>query len=263
MRGHRHRSGPNLGPNQLRRACRRENRRRLPLLPLPLLLRPVRLPQRVRPRSRLIIILPPRPPPPTDHNARSVGQISLVDEYERVLCNLYVRPDAPVVSYLTPLTGLTPALLAQHGMPLAQAVGMLCQALPPTAILVGQNISKDVQWLGLREGQHFQEVGWAGGEGAAGGGRAGIGRMGGCGGNGGHSWVTLRHRFTLRPPNTNTPNTKQMMDLTGLFRVWNPQYKSWSVFGQVRRGREVLGRLHPVFWCLLARAHWALHRFVG
>jgi RNA exonuclease 4 len=23
-----------------------------------------------------------------------------------------------------------------------------------------------------------------------------------------------------------------MMDLTGLFRVWNPQYKSWSVFGQ-------------------------------
>lgn len=22
------------------------------------------------------------------------------------------------------------------------------------------------------------------------------------------------------------------MDLTGLFRVWNPQYKSWSVFGQ-------------------------------
>lgn len=29
-------------------------------------------------------------------------------------------------------------------------------------------------------------------------------------------------------------SARQMMDLTGLFRVWNPQYKSWSVFGQVR-----------------------------
>ena len=29
-----------------------------------------------------------------------------------------------------------------------------------------------------------------------------------------------------------------MMDLTGLFRVWNPQYKSWSVFGQVGGARR-------------------------
>lgn len=75
----------------------------------------------------------------TDHNARAVAQISLVvgaapprrrrsrpqpalarsrrlrrlpppsprpqDQYERVLLNLYVRPEQPVVSYLTPLTG--------------------------------------------------------------------------------------------------------------------------------------------------------------
>ena len=27
------------------------------------------------------------------------------DQYERVLLNLYVKPDRPVVSYLTPLTG--------------------------------------------------------------------------------------------------------------------------------------------------------------
>ncbi|PRW05824.1 Small RNA degrading nuclease [Chlorella sorokiniana] len=116
----------------------------------------------------------------TDHNARAVAQISLVDEYERVLANLYVQPEQPVVSYLTPLTGLTPELLAQHGMPLTQAVGILQAALPTHAVLVGQNIAKDVQWLGLKEGVHFE----------------------------------------------------QMMDLTGLFRVWNPQYKSYSVFGQ-------------------------------
>ena len=73
----------------------------------------------------------------TDHNSRGVAQISLVvrplaptsvlyamagarrvgahpplmaccipqDQYEQVLLNAYVKPDQPVVSYLTPLTG--------------------------------------------------------------------------------------------------------------------------------------------------------------
>ena len=39
------------------------------------------------------------------HNARAVAQISLVDQFENVLLNLYVKPELPVVSYLTPLTG--------------------------------------------------------------------------------------------------------------------------------------------------------------
>ena len=39
------------------------------------------------------------------HNARAVAQLSLVDQYERVILNLYVKPELPVVSYLTPLTG--------------------------------------------------------------------------------------------------------------------------------------------------------------
>ena len=50
-------------------------------------------------------------------------------------------------------------------MPLAQAVGILQAALPPHAVLVGQNIAKDVQWLGLKEGVHFEQVsvcGWRG-----------------------------------------------------------------------------------------------------
>ena len=131
--------------------------------------------------QRLFTLPAPLPTlPPPDHNARAVAQISLVDEYERVLCNLYVRPEAPVVSYLTPLTGLTPELLERHGMPLARAVGVLTAALPPSAVLVGQNISKDVQWLGLREGQHFEQArgggGWAGGRRPTGGGPALFGR---------------------------------------------------------------------------------------
>jgi hypothetical protein len=70
-----------------------------------------------------------------DHNSRVVGQIALVvseerancarmlysiqtpaktqlnllallqDQYERVLLNIYVKPDRAIVSYLTPLTG--------------------------------------------------------------------------------------------------------------------------------------------------------------
>jgi RNA exonuclease 4 len=52
--------------------------------------------------------------------------------------------------------------------------------LPKDAILVGQNISKDVEWLGLKYGQDFQEL----------------------------------------------------KDLTGLFRVLNPKYNSYSVFSQ-------------------------------
>lgn len=34
--------------------------------------------------------------------------------------NAYVKPDKPVVSYLTPLTGLTAEVLERHGVPLAQ-----------------------------------------------------------------------------------------------------------------------------------------------
>ena len=33
---------------------------------------------------------------------------------------------------------------------------------------------------------------------------------------------------------------QQLMDLTGLFRVWNPQYKSWSVFGQDHLAKVLL-----------------------
>ena len=37
-----------------------------------------------------------------------------------------------------------------------QALEMLKQALPPQAVLVGQGINHDVQWLNLREGVDFQ-----------------------------------------------------------------------------------------------------------
>eukprot|EP00891_Asterochloris_glomerata_P000459 jgi/Astpho2/459/e_gw1.00011.231.1_t len=115
-----------------------------------------------------------------DHNSRQVAQFALVDEHQQVLLNVYVRPDKPVVSYLTPLTSLTAQLLQQQGMSLQQGLQLLRQTLPKQAILVGQNIRQDVQWLGLQEGTDFQS----------------------------------------------------MVDLAGLYRVWNPKFNSYSVFGQ-------------------------------
>mmetsp|Transcript_29787 Transcript_29787/g.76469 ORF Transcript_29787/g.76469 Transcript_29787/m.76469 type:complete len:252 (-) Transcript_29787:293-1048(-) len=134
------------------------------------------------------------------HNARSVGQISLVDQYERGILNLYVRPSEPVVSYLTPLTGLTEEMLAAQGMPLEQAIQYLKMYLPRHAILVGQNIHQDVSWLGLKEGVDFAEL----------------------------------------------------RDLTGLYRVWNPRYNSWSVFAQDHLVKTLLG------WDVDGRAHNAV-----
>ena len=59
-----------------------------------------------------------------EHNARAVAQIALVDQFERCLLNVFVRPPegAEVHSYLTPLTGLTKELIDQHGVPLPEAI---------------------------------------------------------------------------------------------------------------------------------------------
>jgi len=126
-----------------------------------------------------------------EHNARDVAQIALVDQFERCLLNVYVKPPEgkKVHSYLTPLTGITEDVLSAHGVPLEEALQHVRAALPPHAVLVGQNIAKDVEWLRLEEGKDFTSL----------------------------------------------------MDLAGLWRVWNPQYKSWSVFSQDHLVRTLLG----------------------
>ena len=92
------------------------------------------------------------------HHDRAVAQISLVDAHCAPLLNLYVRPEKPVVSYLTPLTGLTAAHLEANGVPLPTAMATLRARLPKNAVLVGQNIAKDVEWLGLVEGTDFDSM---------------------------------------------------------------------------------------------------------
>lgn len=52
------------------------------------------------------------------HNARSIAQVALVDEWSRPVFNVVIKQDVPVASYITPLTGLTKEILDAHGYPL-------------------------------------------------------------------------------------------------------------------------------------------------
>ena len=155
------------------------------------------------------------------HNDRMIASIALVDADAKQVLNLYIRPHQPVVSYLTPLTGITAELLDAHGVPLEEALAtfltqphfshvshppfphmskklffLLDKALatlrthlPKNAWLVGQNILKDVQWLGLVEGVDFAA----------------------------------------------------QVDLAALLRVFNPRFGSYTYFGQDHYVRAWLG----------------------
>ena len=54
------------------------------------------------------------------HNARSVAQVALVDEWGRPVFNVFVKQAQPVASYITELTGLSKDTLEQYGMPMGE-----------------------------------------------------------------------------------------------------------------------------------------------
>jgi len=124
------------------------------------------------------------------HNDREVAQIAIVDASERVLLNVLVKPNAAVMSYLTPLTGITADVLNDRGVTLDEALVLVREALPRTAVVVGQGVLKDVEeWLALERGRDYEDL----------------------------------------------------IDLTGIWRVWNEKFKSWSVFSQDHLVRCLLG----------------------
>jgi DNA polymerase III epsilon subunit-like protein len=111
------------------------------------------------------------------HNARSIAQVAMVDEWSRPIFSAYIKQDVPVVSYLTKLTGITKEIIDQYGLPFgkhillfssllniisllvfalfsipADVMQKLRSLLPPNAILVGQSIHRDIQWLQLVQG---------------------------------------------------------------------------------------------------------------
>jgi hypothetical protein len=50
------------------------------------------------------------------HNSRAVAQIAMVDQWNRVIYNEYIKQDIPVVSYLTELHGITKELIEEKGI---------------------------------------------------------------------------------------------------------------------------------------------------
>ena len=128
------------------------------------------------------------------HNGRSVCAIGMADGYGRPVCKLYVKEtlDKPIISYLTPITGVNREDVLQHGISFDECIATLRSHLSPNAIIIGQNISKDIQWLGLVEGTDFGSL----------------------------------------------------MDLSGLFRVWNTNRSSWTIFSQDHVAKVWLNVMH-------------------
>ena len=91
------------------------------------------------------------------HNDRSVCRVAVVDENEHVLLNELVKPDKPVVSYLTPITGLQAGDL-DNGKSLDAVLAQVHGLLSPDVTLVGQAVANDIAWLQLVQGVHYKDV---------------------------------------------------------------------------------------------------------
>ena len=76
------------------------------------------------------------------HDAKAVASVAVVDQ------------DKPVVSYLTPVTGLRPGDL-DGGVSLERAVREVKALLGPDVVLVGQGVQGDITWMHLEEGVDF------------------------------------------------------------------------------------------------------------
>ncbi|RHZ40136.1 hypothetical protein DYB26_005835 [Aphanomyces astaci] len=86
---------------------------------------------------------------------RDVARIAVVDENEVTVFDSYVKPDKPIVSYLTQLTGITAEHLTDANS-LADVIADLKKVLPSQCVLVGQSVDKDAHWLGLQPAVDFR-----------------------------------------------------------------------------------------------------------
>jgi RNA exonuclease 4 len=94
----------------------------------------------------------------TKWNDRTPGQIGLAKGSEESVPSQkcwYIKPESEVKSYLTPLTGLDAELIESKGLPQEEALTGVRAFLGASTVLVGQNISQDIKWLGLEEGVDY------------------------------------------------------------------------------------------------------------
>lgn len=98
---------------------------------------------------------------------RAPAQVALVDSNGKLMFGAYIKlpPDEKIVSYLTPISGIRKGVLEPNGtrpseyplMTMDEAREGLKKALPKDAIVVGQKIDSDIDWMGLREGSDFAD----------------------------------------------------------------------------------------------------------
>jgi len=97
-----------------------------------------------------------------ERSHRYPGRVAMVDKDGNVLADIIIRPPQDgkgIVSYLTPLTGLTKEVcLGTDAKTLEEAVETIKGLLPKDGVLVGQAIDHDVEWLGLTPGKDFARM---------------------------------------------------------------------------------------------------------
>eukprot|EP00045_Choanoeca_perplexa_P001301 m.18833 g.18833 ORF g.18833 m.18833 type:complete len:220 (-) comp10858_c0_seq1:69-728(-) len=91
------------------------------------------------------------------HDGRAPALVAIVDQHEEVVLRAAIEVPGRIVSYLTPLTGITAANHVDT-KPLDQVIDMVRAKLGPDVVLVGQSLKSDIEWLKLREGVDFKDV---------------------------------------------------------------------------------------------------------
>jgi RNA exonuclease 4 len=91
------------------------------------------------------------------HDDRSVCLVAVVDENENLILKRKVKPDKPIVSYLTPLTGVNRGDL-DDGNKLSDVLAEVKALLGPDVVLVGQGTKSDIKWLQLEQGKDYNSV---------------------------------------------------------------------------------------------------------
>ena len=91
------------------------------------------------------------------HDDRDVCLVAVVDANEKVILKRKVKPEKPIVSYLTPLTGLQRGDL-DDGMRLSVVLREVKALLGSDVVLVGQGVKSDIKWLQLAQGRDYDSV---------------------------------------------------------------------------------------------------------
>lgn len=86
-------------------------------------------------------------------------RVSLVDGIGECVLDSIIKLEGndQIVSYLTPLTGVTKEICEEKGRPLQEVVEQVKSHLSIDAVIVGQSIEHDIKWLGLVKGKDYKD----------------------------------------------------------------------------------------------------------